>query len=230
MSAGIRDGRTRSVMTRIKGIHVLALSIVLWGFAVWLLGTPHPAETETTAETASDEAPPAGHAVDTGTDAERAAGIETEHAAVSPPPVSASPAPARDGSGAPRSDGEVGSASARTALAPAGKTGAAPAPAGTRSSPAQVGEMQLATAPSWPESDDAASTTRIPQGARGRESTTGPAPGAVQPFRQFEYPMPPSLPPARCRPPCRLGGPARGGARSLSGRGAHSAGQSRHLG
>ena len=222
MSAGIRDDRTRSVMTRIKGVHVLALGIVLWGVAVWLLGTPHPAETETTAETASDEAPPAGHAVDAGSVAERAAGIDTERAAVAPASAIASSAPSPDGSSASQPDREVRGASAPTALAPAGKPDAASSPSGSEPSPAAVGGMQLATAPSQRESDVAAPTTGIPQEPLRRESTAGPAAGAstasryadggslqgnaapagvplatVQPFRQFEYPMPPTQPPAR---------------------------------
>ena len=45
-------------MTRISGIHVLILSIVLWGLAVWLLDAPPPSSAQTPAatETAAAEA------------------------------------------------------------------------------------------------------------------------------------------------------------------------------
>ena len=210
MSSGIRNDDKRSIMNRIRGIHVLALGVAVWGLAVWLLGSPHPDETEPAAETASGEAPPAAG-----------------HAAVSSTPAGTPSTSTRAGSPAPPSDPGVRSASTAVAPAPAGEgVPAVPSSAGAPSSTPAAGAPQLATAPAQPGTGVAAAPTGVLHGPRGDDTVSGPAPGGsvaprysgagstqgialppglppppAQPFGQLEYPMPPSLPPARSGAP-----------------------------
>lgn len=48
----MRRPQPDDLMSQIRGTHLLAAGIVLWALAVWVFGTPHPAATETTADTA----------------------------------------------------------------------------------------------------------------------------------------------------------------------------------
>lgn len=167
-------------MTRLSGIHLLAVSLALWALAVWIFGTPtsEGVGTETAPETtarASD-----GTTEEPGTGANEPAG--TEAAAVSDPAapehqvVATPPDPeTATGSSLPRTSPERTSAAAAPTPPPAG------APA--------TGAESLAAIPARPGD----SATGRPGDGAGRLQ---PPPGAAPPQPWFEPPPSrPALPP-----------------------------------
>ena len=122
-------------MTRLSGIQLLALGIVLWALAVWKLGGPHPEATETAATA------PAETGETLGTD-------EAPRSDATP----ASPSPAQVAQGAtttPGPDAGAGTSSAQADASRIGDTASMP------SVPPSVPNAPPAAAPEVPAADDA---------------------------------------------------------------------------
>ena len=180
-------------MTRLSGIQLLAVSIVLWGLAVWLFSAPHPAETDTAAATGTAARATGEKAEEPGAGAGESAVAEATitPAAGSPnPDPGAGDSPLRD---APKHTGIATAAAPATADAPAtpradvrtppatvgDRSHIAPAPAPTGAAPAAIGPMTPGD-----------SATGSPPGGVGRPELP---PGAARPHPWFEHPL--SLPP-----------------------------------
>ena len=165
-------------MLRIRGIHLLAASIVLWALAVWAFGTPHPAATEAT----TDAAPAASVETTQGTGTAAGTSAAAVPAPASRESVVAAATETVTGTDTPPSSVET--PAVPTAGAPAAATGdrAPGAPAtGTESatdgpiapgtSTAESvgdgrasGESQLAAAPALPRFESAPSHLPPPPG------------------------------------------------------------------
>ena len=191
-------------MTRLSGIQLLAVSIVLWALAVWIFGASYPAATETAATT------PAGAMENPGTGAGEADRID---ATAAPPPA----ARADQGSTIPPDPGAgAESASPQAGSGRIGETASVHAPAGAPAPPAATGDgsrIALATAPGGrdsaagattsPPATGAGPTTGSPFTPRGLE-TSSPrgsmdAPGIPPPaqtYPWFEHPLSRPPPPA----------------------------------
>ena len=163
-------------MSRIRGTHLLAASIVLWALAVWVFHTPHPAATET-----PPPAPIEG-AQETGTAASGSA--------------ASAPAPAASGreavvAAAPDTTAGVSSAPAASEHT---DTGAAAAPsAGDRSSDAQAARAgSVAGGPITPGTSATGSAGGVPGGVESpRASAPVHPPSDSGPFH---LPPPPGYP------------------------------------
>ena len=193
-------------MTRLSGIKVLILGIVLWGGAVWLLGAPRPAPTEISA------AP-----VSAGTTVEPGAGVG-EPAGSGMPDVSAPSATAsRTSATSPDPAGRaVADASVRSGSADV--TAKAPAPAsaatgdGTRIAAAPASSDAAIAFATTPPASAASDTTDANAEPAAGSPPPPPAPGTgsiregvagspilppVPPQARFEHSPSPPPPPAR---------------------------------
>lgn len=198
-------------MTRLSGIQLLVLSIVLWGLAVWIYDEPHPSSAQTPAatETAATEAP-------AGTAAERQTGASgsVQGGTTGTSVASASPDSAPAAEGAPLRTGSASGAEAATArsssVPPAVASTATPEPV------APTGDgthLALAPATAGPTPSDLPLTgagpaagspipSPFPETGRGRDSTGGSGlPPWARPSPWLEHP--------ELRPPPPFG--ARGG-------------------
>ena len=195
-------------MTRLSGIQLLALSIVLWALAVWLFDAPHPAEAEPTAPTETTARTSGKTKENSEADAREAARGETTTA-------SASGAVADRGGATPSDPGtEVASPPPRAASEGTGiETGSVTASGGASESPAAgtptpavaSGDgSQVALAPARAGGDAGAGTTTVPR-ATGPESGGGPGgsgiPGSPVPDGAAGIAGWPGAPPAPSRPP-----------------------------
>ena len=213
-------------MTRLSGIRLLALSIVLWALAVWLFDAPPPAETESTAATETTAVTPG----ETNEDSESGAG---EAARAETTAVSSSRAPA-DGGGITPSDPDTGvrspppqAASERTGTesGPAASSGVAPeSPAAGTRAPSVAGgdDSRVALAPA--HADGATAVPRAPgtvsatgrpappgspvtDGAAGDAGRPGAPPAPAPPHPWFEHPLSRPPPPSGADFPARDGSP-----------------------
>ena len=161
-------------MLGIRGTHLLAASIVLWGLAVWAFGTPPPAATEA-ATTTTDTTPAASVETTqgTGTAASGAATAETAPAPAEPSSQEAVVAAAPDtAAGTDTAPSSVETPETSTAGAPAAGAGSATGrPITPRTStPESVGDgrgggvSQLAAAPAHPQLEPAPSHLPPPPG------------------------------------------------------------------
>ena len=160
-------------MSQIRGTHLLAASIVLWALAVWVFGTPHPAATEVTTDTAP--AAPVETTRGTGTAAGGSAAAVPAPTASQEPVVAAAPdtasspveTPTVPTAGAPAA--ATGDRSSGAPATDAGSTAARPLPPGT-STTEGVGddrggkESPLASAPALPRLESAPSRRPPPPG------------------------------------------------------------------
>ena len=186
-------------MTRLSGIKVFTLGIVLWAVAVWFLGAPHPAPTETSVAPGS-----AGRTAGPGAGAGESAGTE--------PPVASAPSATagRTSATSPDPGAAVEGVSAR--IGSADVTGAVPAPdsvmAGDGLSIAAAPAGSDTTAPPaslFPAAPETAGTTAGPAAARPppppvpgpadiQESVAGTP--VIPPHAWFEHPLSrPPVPP-----------------------------------
>ena len=156
-------------MTRFSGIKVLTLGIVLWAVAVWLLGAPHPAPTETPAATETSAAPgSAGRTAEPGAGAGESAGGEPP--AASAPSVTAS----RTSATSPDPGTAVEGVSVR--IGSADGTGAVPAP-----DPVMAGDgVPIAAAPAGSETT-APTASLFPAAPETAGTPAGPAAGSPPP-------------------------------------------------
>ena len=178
-------------MTRIRGMHLLAGSFVLWALAVWVFGTPHPAATET----AATETPPpvAVEATpETGTVASEAA-VPAPAAPSRETVVAVAPGTTAGASSATATSGHAGTAAPAAAPSvvetPAPPAAEAPGTApGDRSSNAQA-----AGAGSMPVRPPPPGTAAPGSGGDpgGTESPRPPAPA----YSWYESAPPPHRPP-----------------------------------
>lgn len=124
-------------MTRLSGMRLLALSFVLWAMAVWLFGTPQPAETESTATTETTSHA-SGEANEDSGAGQTARAHSTEE--------SSAGAPARQGGTAPTDpDTGAGDAPPRASAEQSGSESASMAsPGGDSESPADGARMSTA--------------------------------------------------------------------------------------
>ena len=122
-----------NAMTRLSGIRLLILGIVLWALAVWIFGAPPPTETAAApapASTGTTAAAPAP--ASTGTTAAAPAPASTGTTAAAPAPAStgttaAAPAPASTGTTAEPGAGASGSAGIEATPTPPATAGRPPA-------------------------------------------------------------------------------------------------------
>lgn len=151
-------------MSQIRGTHLLAAGIVLWALAVWVFGTPHPAATEATADTA-----PAA-SVETAQETGTAAGGS---AAAAPAPTPASREPvvaAAPDTGTGTASSPVETPAVPTASATdAGSVAARPITPGTSTAEGVgddrgAGDSALASAPALPRFESAPSHLPPPPG------------------------------------------------------------------
>ena len=198
-------------MTRLSGIQLLAASFVLWALAVWIFGTPLPAETEpatqTTARTTGETSG------EPGTEANASPGA-------APAPDSAAPAQegttassdSSTGTGdslpgaASEPDGVGAVSTASPAEVPATPGSATQAPedrdptTGTATAPPSTGAESLAAIPPMRPGDSAPATT-------GDDAFSPDAPPAsAPPHPWLEHPL--SRPPPRPRYPAADDDPA----------------------
>ena len=200
-------------MTRLSGIRVFALSIVLWALAAWIFGPPDPAAPEaaapeTAARAVQETKPEPGTAV--------AEGVRADAVVVPAPPDPADP----ESASPPGRDADSASASSRTSAARAADPPAAPVTPPARTAgggtipamPAAAGDgSQIAHAPIAPPAatagDPAATIAVAPRAATaaaGRDGAPIASPGSSAPW--LDPPMPRSpLPPGT---PARPGGAA----------------------
>ena len=175
-------------MTRLSGIWLLAVSLVLWALAVWYFGAPLPVETESAAEV------PGKATLQAGTGASESAGTEAttepSSAASASQSVAAptNPAPAT-------SDPLPQSASVRT------DTVSSPSPAGAQAIPAP-GTRAPAKRDLASGAASVADSSIVPgapatggTGASARGPDAPPAPASLQPWLGHPSSRPP--PPAR---------------------------------
>ena len=209
-------------MTRLSGIQILALSLVLWAVAVWFVGAPRPAATKTAAMSETTETT----AGVSGEKTEESGTSASESALAAATTVPSSAAPANQGSAAPPSpDTEVGSSASRgvsehtgtaTASVPS-SSGAPPVPAaGTPTPPDATGEgSRVALAPAdgvagvdattsggATEAGSVAGSPIAPRdsaagSARERAGSPGALPAADRPHPWIEQPL--SRPPPSAR-------------------------------
>ena len=195
-------------MTRLSGIQLLAVSLVLWALAVWVFSAPHPVETETTAAAGTTAQPTGEKAKEpgTGTSESAVAEVTTAPSAAAGQGAAAPPDPAT-GVG----DSRLRDVSEHTGIETASEpsTAGAPAtpPAEIRTPPAAIGDSsQIALAPAPASGDPAAgsaagssmipgdSTAGSPQGSVGRPDVP---PDSAPPPPWFEHPMSRPPPPAQ---------------------------------
>ena len=206
-------------MTRLSGIQLLVLSIVLWGLAAWIFDEPHPSSAQTPAatETAATGAP-AGTAAGRQTGASGSVQGETAGASVAsarkdqPQPAPSHAAPTAGS--ASLQAGTAGGAGAATApsssIPPAVASSATPEPAAPTSDGTHLA-LAPATAGSTPSEVPLTGTgpaagspmpSPFPETGRGRDSTDGSGlPPWARPSPWLEHP--------ELRPPPPFG--ARGG-------------------
>lgn len=204
-------------MTRLSGIKVLILGIVLWGVAVWFLGAPRPAPTETSAAPVS-----AGTTVEPGAGEDEPAGSGMPDVPVPSATASRTPATSPGPAGTAVADASIrnGSADVTAAKAPAPASAATGDGARIAAAPASSGAAIAfaATPPASAASDttgadaEPAAGSPFPPPAPGtgsiQENVAGPPIlPPVPPQAWFEHSLPPPAPPARSG-----GGTADGGA------------------
>ena len=195
-------------MTRLSGIQLLALSVVLWALAVWAFSTPQPADTESTAATGTTTPTTGEAAAESGTDTAEPAVAEAASApsaeAGEGVAVASSPDPRAEDSPLQEMPERTG---AETAAAPSTAGATATPPAEVRTPPAAVGDgSRIALAPESTHRDPAAGTARgspaIPDDStteRPRVSAGRPdaPPDPARPHPWLEHPLSRPLPPAR---------------------------------
>ena len=162
-------------MTRFSGLHLLALSVALWGLAVWRLGTPDSAATADTA-TVQTEVGPAEQNRETGSGAARAPLAEADGGGVPATPSTPVEDPVPD---------------TRIAAVSPPSDPARPAP-GAVIPPSPSSESPFAPEPTW-------GVPRHPETPGGRAA---PSPGDVPrepayPQTRYDYPPAYSMPPSR---------------------------------
>jgi len=161
-------------MTRLSGIQLLVLSIVLWGLAVWIFDEPHPSSAQTPAatETAATEAP-------AGTAAERQTGASVSDQGAR---TAASVASAPAGQPLPTSPDSAPTAESGAEAVTAPSSSALPTVASTATPTGDGTHLAPATAGSTPSDDSltGAGPTAgsqmpppVPETRRGRDSTGG---------------------------------------------------------
>ena len=195
-------------MTRLSGIQLLALSVVLWGLAVWVFSAAQPADTEPTATTGTNTPTLGEMAAESATDMADSAVAEVAPA----PSTTASEGVAvvsSPGTGA--GDSPLQDVSERTGV----DTSAAPSTAGEPPTPptvirtpsAATGDgSRIALAPESTHRDPAAGSARgspmIPgdsatERARGSAGRLGSASDPARPHTWSEHPLSRPPPPAR---------------------------------
>ena len=207
-------------MTRLSGIQLLAVSLVLWALAVWVFSAPHPVETETTAA-AGTPAQATGEKVEepaqaTGEKAEEP-GAGASESAVAGVTTAASAASGQGAAVPPDSATGVGDSRPRdgsehTGIETASEPSTAGAPATPtaeiRTPPAASGDSsQIALAPAPasrdPDAGRAAGSSTIP----GDSTAGGPQDGAGRPDAPPDaappHPWPEPPPMSRPPPPAR---------------------------
>lgn len=173
-------------MTRLSGIQLLAASIVLWALAVWIFGTPLPAETGTEAATETTVRAPDEETEEPGTAANESGGADAAT-------VPGSAVAANQGAiGPSESDTETGDSPAQAASE---RTGAETVAAGTRAQAGRDPATGTTTAPAAAGADSlAAIPIRPGDSATGSIGDRAGAPGAPPRPRLG---LPPSPPPPR---------------------------------
>ena len=180
-------------MTRLSGIRLLALSIVLWALAVWLFDAPNPTATESTEATKTT-----AHASgETKEDSETGAGEAARGETMT---VSASGTPAEQGGAAPSTpDTGVGSPPPQAASERTGAgTDSVTSPGRAEGSPAAAGGgSRVALAPAHTAGGIAPDATSVPaipgssvpDGAAGNAGRPGVPPAPGQPHPWFGHPL-----------------------------------------
>ena len=206
-------------MTRLTGIRVLILGVVLWALAVWIFSATHPAATEPVAETSAKKTAESATVAGDGIRAE---------AAVTPAPPAAAK---RDPASPPGPGTEAGHSSLRAPPASTAEAGTVPAAPAVTGDGAQIVRAPIAPVPAGNDSTIAAGSDAAWAGV---ESVPGapimpPVPGTgswqgnvpdtgdagttaggslalALPAPRLEPPIPRTLPPAG--PPMRRPGGA----------------------